>query len=80
MIIIKKSYKIMQKLEKKVYKEKFYYYNLEKSIASETLMLVISKDFTLTLRDQNLSNSKEKDSVNEDKVKAKEFIKQREEI
>ena len=38
----------MQKLKKKTYKKKSYYYNLKKSIASETFMLVISEDFAFT--------------------------------
>lgn len=50
-LIAKESYKVMQELKKKTYKKKFYYYNLEKSIANGMLMLVISKDFTFTLRD-----------------------------
>jgi len=70
----------MQELEKKTYKKKSYYYNLKKSIASETLMFVILEDFTLTLRDQNLLDSKGEDSVNKNKVKVKEFAKQGEEI
>ena len=79
-MVVKESHKIMQELEKKAYKEKSYYYNLEKSITSGTPMLVISEDFTPTLRDQDLLNNKEKDSVNKDKVEAKEFAKQGEKI
>ena len=79
-IIIKEFHKVVQKLEKKAYKKKSYYYNLKKSIAGETPMLVISEDFALMPRDQDLSDSEEKDSVNEDKVKAREFAKQGEEI
>ena len=37
-LITKKSYKVIQKLKKKAYKKKYYYYNLRKSITSETLM------------------------------------------
>ena len=73
MLIAKKSYKVIQKLKKKAYKKKFYYYNLEKSIANETPIPIISKDFTFTLKNQNLLNSKEEDSVNKNKVKVKEF-------
>lgn len=65
----------MQKLKKKAYKEKFYYYNLKKNIANGTLIPVISKDFTFTLRNQNLLDNKEKDNVNKNKIKAKEFAK-----
>ena len=70
----------MQKLKKKAYEKKSYYYNLKKSIASETPIPIIPENFALTLRDQNLSDSKEKDNVNKDKIKAREFAKQREEI
>ena len=39
---------IDKKTKKKTYKKKSYYYNLKKSIASETFMLVISEDFAFT--------------------------------
>ena len=57
-LITKKSYKVIQKLKKKAYKKKSYYYNLRKSITSETLMPIISKNFAFTLINQDLSNSK----------------------
>ena len=75
MVVAKESHKVMQKLEKKTYKKKFYYYNLKKSIASKTLMPIIPKDFTPTPRNQDLLNNKGKDNVNKDKVKAREFAK-----
>tara|TARA_R110002033_G_scaffold163051_1_gene199993 strand:+ start:139 stop:381 length:243 start_codon:yes stop_codon:yes gene_type:complete len=80
MLIAKESYKIIQELKKKIYKKKFYYYNLKKSIASKTLMLIISEDFAFTLMNQNLLNSKEDNNVNKNKVKAKKFAKQKKKI
>lgn len=43
-------------------------------------MLVIPEDFAPTPKDQNLSNSEKENSMNKDKVKAKEFAKQGEKI
>lgn len=67
-------------MEKKAYKEKSYYYNLEKSIANGTLIPVISEDFAFTPRDQDLLDNKGKDNINEDKVEVREFAEQGEEI
>ena len=76
MVIAKESHKMMQKLKKKAYKKKSYYYNLKKSIASKTPIPVIPKNFAFILKNQNLSDSEEKDNVNKNKIKAKEFAKQ----
>ena len=53
----REAYEIVQKLERAIYRQKSYYYNLELSRTNRTLMPILLEDFGLATINMDLSDN-----------------------